>query len=670
MKKILIYLIRFVIIFLLILPVLFPYVDSKVAHKTEQKIHIFVYAKQPDPKKMLMLKNKLYNGFGKSIAIDTIIYGNEKNTIIKDYDDLLSKINLTNDTIVVVSKANFFGEESERFNLILKKSIPFKENRLFFLNENILDSSKKEEYYLAISKLFIPKTVFVNSETVAIISIVGKAKPKTKVHLNIDLFSGNTFINSKEFNLDIPENGLVKENLEIPLQFYKIGSQSLTATLSATPSIASYPLKSAFTTVQVTYSKTTVLHVAFAPDWNLRLMRWKLKFWPNLDLLSYYILREINSDQTIPSKELSLIEFPSQKLFGDELAKLHGIIAQNFPFGIYLGQKESENLVQYVKNGGRFVIQSGAFSFEGDSDLMEDLSPCKNKPKLDIKNKYHWIVKNKNISFPSEYVDSLNHIVSENTLIGCIPKDNALVLAQLEETKDPVLLAMPLEKGIVVAFLGSDWLSGYTMELPEQNKNQYARMEFANASDAIFQWMIEFLQRRQDSGVRAPELMGPRIYSEDKYLAVKPNGPFNLKQTLLVQTNNGNNISSRPLILKNLKTELLELKRPLKSIVEDQKQEGAPNLEELTVNPTEQNEQLTNFKSVPIFHGAGKDLEKNSNPFLFDGIESVDHLNLVKSEKVDNLLNKNNPLIQSYPWLLALVLGLLALEQFLSRVLL
>ncbi|MES2615151.1 MAG: hypothetical protein V4591_07040 [Bdellovibrionota bacterium] len=659
MIQYIVYFLRISILGLVLLPVLFPFVKTQIFHTKEEKINVFLYNKIPLQNEKAKLIKKIQTKFGKKIQLNYIVYGRDDYSIIQDYEDLIQKINRSNEVSIIVSKANFFGEESSQFTNSIKNSKINKEKRLYFLNESV------DENYLVISNLFLPETIFVNNETLSMITIIGKAKPSSKLKINVELYNGQSFLNSKEVEIQVPESGIIKQILEVPVLFYKVGTQSVVATINSYPSLAAYPMNTAFSSVQVSYEKTTFLHVAYSPDWNLRLLRWKLKFWPNLDLLSYYILRNMNSEHSIPNSELSLIEFPSHRIFGSELSNLHGIIAQNFPFGDYLGEQESQNLVQYVKNGGRLVIQAGKHSFLDANRNIQQLFPCKSAPEFEEKKTYHWMVKSENLSLPGQYVDSLNHIMSHATFIKCRPKENVVVLAQLKETQDPVLTAMPLEKGIVVSFLASDWLPSYTSNPLNNFADSLSSMQNANASDSLFQWMVEFLQRKQDSGIRAPEIAGPRIYSEDKFLRIKSHGGLNLKQNLFIQTTDKNGVTATPFVLKNLSAEMLELQKPLSKFLPSISNSLAPSQQELSLDPSG-GAQLLKFKFYPVFSGAAKALENKANPFLFEGVQSFDAQESIRADSEEKFFTKSAPLLVVYPWLLALSLVLLAIEQFLS----
>ena len=142
--------------------------------------------------------------------------------------------------------------------------------------------------------------------------------------------------------------------------------------------------------------------------------------------------------------------------------------------------------------------------------------------------------------------------------------------------------------------------------------------------------------------MRAPEFAGPRLYTEDSSLSLKSNGGLNLKQNLLIQTQHGERLQANPFILKNLNVEMLTLEKPLKEIISSSTSNSLQNLQELTINPKELQFQLLKFKSLPVFNGAGKNLENKTNPFLFEGIQTLSDFdpNLVKYEKTDDFLKK------------------------------
>jgi uncharacterized membrane protein len=115
--------------------------------------------------------------------------------------------------------------------------------------------------------------------------------------------------------------------------------------------------------IRVIRDKVRVLQVAGQPSWDVRALREWLKNDPNVDLISFFILRTQDDVSLVPNDEMSLIPFPTRELFEQQLPSFDIIILQNFeylPYGIgdYL-----ENIRSYVEGGGGLVMLGGAQSF-------------------------------------------------------------------------------------------------------------------------------------------------------------------------------------------------------------------------------------------------------------------------------------------------------------------
>ncbi|MDB4954792.1 MAG: hypothetical protein JWO36_2361 [Myxococcales bacterium] len=115
--------------------------------------------------------------------------------------------------------------------------------------------------------------------------------------------------------------------------------------------------------VRVIRDRIRVLQVAGQPSWDVRALRQMLKSNPNVDLISFFILRTQDDISIVPNDEMSLIPFPTRELFEQQLPSFDLIILQNFeylPYGIgdYL-----ENIRSYVEGGGGLAMLGGAQSF-------------------------------------------------------------------------------------------------------------------------------------------------------------------------------------------------------------------------------------------------------------------------------------------------------------------
>lgn len=121
--------------------------------------------------------------------------------------------------------------------------------------------------------------------------------------------------------------------------------------------------KSFFTDVII--NKIRVLHVAGRPSWDVKFLRKALKRNPNVDLVSFFILRDPSDLVFASERELSLIPFPVNEIFSSELDTFDVVIFQDFyfqPYGIF--GFHLNNLKDYVsRNGGAFLMIGGSNSF-------------------------------------------------------------------------------------------------------------------------------------------------------------------------------------------------------------------------------------------------------------------------------------------------------------------
>lgn len=127
--------------------------------------------------------------------------------------------------------------------------------------------------------------------------------------------------------------------------------------------------------VKVLRDKVRILHVAGRPDWDVRALRTLLRRDPNVELLSYYILRDAaDIERDDASAPMSLIAFPVDELFRKELDSFDLLILHNYDatlHGDYLG-----NIARYVTEGGSLVIIGGDMGLgTGEYAQLDGLLP-------------------------------------------------------------------------------------------------------------------------------------------------------------------------------------------------------------------------------------------------------------------------------------------------------
>ena len=687
--------IRPIIVLLILLPLIKPFIEKSIDREPPKLITVWVDAGLPwtdtdERSAESRIRTKLT--LESAVKLNFRKFGAPNQSPVQDYEELITQLSATEGKQIVLSSGALWGPAARNFLRRIKDLTNSSGRHILLMNSKDLDLRPRRatpERFLALSELSAPQLNFLGEVSQLSLDITGRLNANERLQVEVIVRSGEALLTSKPVAVTADATGLVNTIENIPVHFTRAQQQLLTAQLST--DISPVPLNIASTPVSVVHSKTTVLHVGVGPDWSLRSMRTKLKFWPNLDLLSYYILREVSDDFTIPSSQLSLIEFPSEKLFGEQLPNFHGVLAQNFLFDNYLNQRDTQNLFDYVNtNGGRLVIQAGPLTMVGRDSKISELFPCENLPRFENDKPRRWKVgKNRFIS-EAQFETAVSQIVTHQTAIGCKPKSGALVLAETnDDPPSPVILAYPVGKGLVVAILAGDWHTAGTQSAADNPTQRAHRVYTIDASEHLFQWMIEFLQRRQDSGLRPPQFAGPRLYRDDPIHLVRSRGGMPERSTLLGSGQGFEGTAGRPSYLANLGLEAVVWER-LASRAELTNASSFFNMpatasSDLTRAPRYEsvglNWQMSAAETLPrlqqgqrplvwpVFDGTSRDRENFTNPALFPSElttitpEFAKSLAQVQEAKDVRLL----PILRAYPWLLALILLLLAVEQLMSR---
>lgn len=115
--------------------------------------------------------------------------------------------------------------------------------------------------------------------------------------------------------------------------------------------------------IEVRKDKIRVLTISGSPGWNYRFLRMALKRDPIIDLVSFVFLRSSQDDPGVPTEELSLVPFPLDKLFLEELKNFDVIVFDNFSTHEYFSNYYLERVADYVRSGGAFLMLGGSRSY-------------------------------------------------------------------------------------------------------------------------------------------------------------------------------------------------------------------------------------------------------------------------------------------------------------------
>ena len=130
--------------------------------------------------------------------------------------------------------------------------------------------------------------------------------------------------------------------------------------------------------LKVIRDRVRVLLVVGRPSWDVRFLRQLLKKDPNVDLISFFILRTPGDDPHSSQDELSLIPFPTQEIFQEQLKTFDLVIFQNFNHRPYRMAQYLDGIAAYVRDGGAFAMVGGDQSFSsGDyqGTAIEEILP-------------------------------------------------------------------------------------------------------------------------------------------------------------------------------------------------------------------------------------------------------------------------------------------------------
>lgn len=177
-----------------------------------------------------------------------------------------------------------------------------------------------------------------------------------QVQVQVQVLSGDTHLASMN---GIFRDGDEKIAIEIPLPPLNRGQTLLH--LKALPIAGERQLWDNEASVYMDVLPNTVglLHLLGSPSWDGRFIRRYLKSEPKFDLISFFILRDPIDLQLTNERELSLIPFPVDRLFNQELGNFQSVIIQNFSMYKFLEPSYQANLVEFVKSGGGLLFIGG-----------------------------------------------------------------------------------------------------------------------------------------------------------------------------------------------------------------------------------------------------------------------------------------------------------------------
>lgn len=237
----------------------------------------------------------------------------------------------------------------------------------------IINAGNQDRENIWIEKFLVPPFSFEGKPLTVDIAIKRQSQdlsPQT-IQIQINGESGILTTVNSTFAKDATDT-----LLSVSVPPFKRGHQLIGAKILPTTKENSLWDNEATAILEVMPNTVGVLHLLGNPSWDGRFLRRYFKSEPKYDLISFFILRNPWDAQQVNERELSLIPFPVQQLFNEELPNFRVIIVQNFTMIQFLQPEYQANLVRFVKEGGGLLVLGGPRSLQ-----MQDLQ---NSPLREI----------------------------------------------------------------------------------------------------------------------------------------------------------------------------------------------------------------------------------------------------------------------------------------------
>jgi uncharacterized membrane protein len=117
--------------------------------------------------------------------------------------------------------------------------------------------------------------------------------------------------------------------------------------------------------VDVQRDKIRILSLSGSPAWNYRFLRMAMKQDPLIELVSFVFLRTPTDSVDVPESQLSLIPFPIDDIFLEELKNFDLIFLDDFSHRAYFNPVYLERVRDFVRDGGGIAVFGGTRAFDG-----------------------------------------------------------------------------------------------------------------------------------------------------------------------------------------------------------------------------------------------------------------------------------------------------------------
>ncbi|MGC8926423.1 MAG: hypothetical protein ACP5QK_00710 [Myxococcota bacterium] len=119
-----------------------------------------------------------------------------------------------------------------------------------------------------------------------------------------------------------------------------------------------------------------ILQISGSVSYDVRFLRHLFKKAPDIDLISFFILRTLESDVNAPDSELSLIPFPADSVIKESLFSFDVVILQDFGFVPYGLNTTFSELNNFIRRGGGLIFITGNNWYRWIGDYITFFNDC------------------------------------------------------------------------------------------------------------------------------------------------------------------------------------------------------------------------------------------------------------------------------------------------------
>ena len=224
----------------------------------------------------------------------------------------------------------------------------------------LLGIAPRESKNIWLTKVAQPPFAFTDNST-NLRLLLGQDQQDENLQAQVQLLLDDKILGSKNIRLQ-------KQNTEVMLTIPPLqrGMHVITAKVLPIAEETTLWDNEVHIALEVLPDTTGVLHLLGSPSWDGSFIRRYLKSEPKYDLISFYILRDPWDYSSADTREMSLIPFPVDQLFGEELPNFKVVIMQNFSLYRFLTPLHQQNLVRHVRDGGGLLFIGGNRALTND----------------------------------------------------------------------------------------------------------------------------------------------------------------------------------------------------------------------------------------------------------------------------------------------------------------